>query len=184
MEELKLRAGVFRAGIVLMGYLNPFLQYGLEKLAVEAREAGVHGFIIPDLPFEESGDIRRIFAAQGLALIALVGPNTPEERMRLYADVSEGYVYVVSAMATTGQRARMEMQVAETLQRARSVTETMRRARSVFDVPLALGFGLEQPEQMQGLPPDTLPDAVVFGSALLKHLDAGKPAAEFMARWK
>ena len=90
MEELKLRAGVFRAGIVLMGYLNPFLQYGLEKLAVEAREAGVHGFIIPDLPFEESGDIRRIFAAQGLALIALVGPNTPEERMRLYADVSEG----------------------------------------------------------------------------------------------
>ena len=99
MEELKLRAGVFRAGIVLMGYLNPFLQYGLEKLAVEAREAGVHGFIIPDLPFEESGDIRRIFAAQGLALIALVGPNTPEERMRLYADVSEGYVYVVSAPA-------------------------------------------------------------------------------------
>ena len=92
MEELKLRAGIFRAGIVLMGYLNPFLQYGLEKLAVEAREAGVHGFIIPDLPFEESGDIRRIFAAQGLALIALVGPNTPEERMRLYADVSEVYV--------------------------------------------------------------------------------------------
>ncbi|MDY5430565.1 tryptophan synthase subunit alpha, partial [Desulfovibrio sp.] len=96
------------------------------------------------------------------------------ERMRLYADVSEGYVYVVSAMATTGQRARMEMQVAETLQ----------RARSVFHLPLALGFGLEQPEQMQGLPPDTLPDAVVFGSALLKHLDAGKPAAEFIARWK
>ena len=159
MEELKLRAGVFRAGIVLMGYLNPFLHYGL---------------IIPDLPFEESGDIRRIFAAQGLALIALVGPNTPEERMRLYADVSEGYVYVVSAMATTGQRARMEMQVAETLQ----------RARSVFRLPLALGFGLEQPEQMQGLPPDTLPDAVVFGSALLKYLDAGKPAAEFIARWK
>ena len=163
-----------RIPLVLMGYLNPFLQYGLEKLAVEAREAGVHGFIIPDLPFEESGDIRRIFAAQGLALIALVGPNTPEERMRLYADVSEGYVYVVSAMATTGQRARMEMQVAETLQ----------RARSVFRLPLALGFGLEQPEQMQGLPPYTLPDAVVFGSALLKHLDAGKPAAEFMARWK
>ena len=124
--------------------------------------------------FEESGDIRRIFAAQSLALIALVGPNTPEERMRLYADVSEGYVYVVSAMATTGQRARMEMQVAETLQ----------RARSVFRLPLALGFGLEQPEQMQGLPPDTLPDAVVFGSALLKYLDAGKPAAEFIARWK
>ena len=160
--------------LVFMTYLNPVFHYGYDRFFAKCEEVGVDGIIIPDLPFEESGDIRRIFAAQGLALIALVGPNTPEERMRLYADVSEGYVYVVSAMATTGQRARMEMQVAETLQ----------RARSVFRLPLALGFGLEQPEQMQGLPPDTLPDAVVFGSALLKYLDAGKPAAEFIARWK
>lgn len=174
MEELKLRAGLFRAGIVLMGYLNPFLQYGLHKLAVEAREAGVHGFIIPDLPYEESEEVRRIFAAQGLALIALVGPNTPAERMRLYARVSEGYVYVVSAMATTGQRARMEAQVAETVQ----------RARAEFSLPLALGFGLEEPEQLRGLPPDILPDAVVFGSALLRHLDAGKAASDFIRRWR
>jgi len=102
-----------------------------------------------------------------------VGPNTTEERMKLYADVSEGYVYVVSVMGVTGERASV----------APAVVSTMERARRCFKQPLALGFGLSHPEQLQVLPDSAQPDAAVFGSALLKHLAAGNPAAEFLGRW-
>ena len=82
--------------------------------------------------------------------------------------------YVVSVMGITGERNDLAPQVAV----------TMRRARSAFKLPLALGFGLREPSQLEALSPDARPDAVVFGSALLKHIDAGNSAAEFLARWK
>ena len=94
--------------------------------------------------------------------------------MELYVPGALGYVYVVSVMGVTGERREL----------AATVAETMRRAREVFDLPLALGFGLSRPEQLEDLPEDARPDAVVFGSALLKHLDAGGSVAEFMARWR
>ena len=174
MEGLRERQGRFRAGILLMGYMNPFLQYGLEKLAAEAQEVGVHGFIVPDLPFDEAEDMRRVFSAHGLALIPLVGPNTSEERMKLYADVSEGYVYVVSVMGTTGERASLPPEVPDVLS----------RVRRVFKLPVALGFGLRSPQQLEDLPEDIRPDAAVFGSSLLRHIAAEKSPADFMAVWK
>lgn len=174
LGELEERKDFFHCGMVLMGYYNPIMQYGLEKFAVDAARAGVHGVIVPDLPYEEAAELRALLTAQGIALIALVGPNTDEARMRLYASVSQGYVYVVSTMGTTGQRSLLVPQVAA----------TMRRARSVFSLPLALGFGLSEPAQIEDLPPDARPDAAVFGSALLRHLDEGGRAADFIARWK
>ena len=174
LGELEERKDFFHCGMVLMGYYNPIMQYGLEKFAVDAARAGVHGVIVPDLPYEEAAELRALLTAQGIALIALVGPNTDEARMRLYASVSQGYVYVVSMMGTTGQRSLLVPQVAA----------TMRRARSVFSLPLALGFGLSEPAQIEDLPPDARPDAAVFGSALLRHLDEGGRAADFIARWK
>ena len=174
LEELIERKGLIQAGVVLMGYLNPFLQYGYENLARDAARGGVHGFIVPDLPYEEAGPLREALKKEGIALIPLVGPNTSEERMALYGSVGEGYVYVVSVMGITGERSDLAPQVAV----------TMRRARSVFKLPLALGFGLREPAQLEELSPEARPDAVVFGSALLKHIDAGNSAAEFLARWK
>lgn len=173
MGDLKERGGFFKAGLVLMGYYNPFLQYGLEKFAADAKAANVCGVIIPDLPYEESGDVRALFRKHGLALIALVGLNTSAERMSLYASESEGYVYVISSMGTTGVREHI----------APEVDETMMRARKCFSLPLALGFGLKEPAQLEELHKDARPDAVVFGSALLQHLDAGLPAADFLRRW-
>lgn len=173
MDGLRQRAGNFKAGIVLMGYLNPFLQYGLERFAADAAQAGVSGCIVPDLPLDESAPIRATLKAHGIDLIALVGQNTPEERMREYAAVSEGYVYVVSVLGTTGARAGLPPQVEETL----------RRARKAFKLPLALGFGLQHPDQLAAIPADIRPDAAVFGSALLKHLDKGNAAKAFLEVW-
>ena len=167
------RKGLIRAGVVLMGYFNPFLQYGLEELARDAEKAGVHGLIVSDLPHEESGPMRAAVNKYGIALIPLVGPNTCEERMALYGAEGQGYV-VVSVMGITGERSGM----------APHAVETMKRARKVFSLPLALGFGLHEPSQLAELPAEARPDGVVFGSALLKHLDAGESAADFLARWK
>lgn len=174
LKELARRKGLIKAGVVLMGYLNPFLQYGLEELARDAEKAGVHGLIVPDLPHEESAPMRAALGKYGIALIPLVGPNTSEERMALYAAEGQGYVYVVSVMGITGERGGLAPQVAA----------TMKRARKVFPLPLALGFGLREPSQLSELPTEAWPDAVVFGSALLKHVDAGESAADFLARWK
>lgn len=174
MEGLLQRRGSFRAGLVLMGYMNPFLQYGLEALARDAREAGVHGFIVPDLPFDEADAMRGVLAEHGLALIPLVGPNTVRERMQLYASVSEGYVYAVSVMGTTGERSSLPVEVPELLS----------RVREVFSLPVALGFGLRSPQQLEALPEAIRPDAAVFGSSLLRHIAEGMSPADFMKTWR
>jgi tryptophan synthase alpha chain len=159
------------AGLVLMGYYNPFLQYGLERLAKDAAEAGVQGLIVPDLPLGEDGPLRAALTPHKLDLIALVGPNTGDERMSAYAAVASGYVYAVSVMGTTGVRSELPAEAARTVQ----------RARAIFSLPVALGFGIHSPEQIQAM--SAPPHAVVFGSALLRHLAAGGSAREFMAPW-
>ncbi len=163
-----------RAATVLMGYLNPILQYGTEAFARDAAAAGVSGCIIPDVPLEESAELRALLKERGIALIPLVAQNTDEARMRAYAAVSEGFVYVVSVMGTTGVRNSLPPQVLDTL----------RRARAAFPLPLALGFGLHDPAQLAAIPEDARPDAAVFGSSLLRHLDEGKSAAFFLELWK
>ena len=93
--------------------------------------------------------------------------------MALYAEVSEGYAYVVSVMGTTGERGALPVEVPDVLA----------RARRVFRLPVALGFGLRSPEQLKGFSREEHPDAVVFGSSLLRHLAAGGRAAAFMDVW-
>jgi len=174
IDGLRARKGQYRAKLVLMGYMNPFLQYGPEQLATDCKEAGVSGFIVPDLPLEETPEFRAAIEPAGLVLITLIGPNTSTERMKLYAPCTQGYVYVVSVLGTTGG----------VNNHVEAVADAMRRARSVFNVPLALGFGLRCPAQLETLPADARPDAAVIGTALLQHISAGKPVADFFAPWK
>ncbi|MDR0827652.1 MAG: tryptophan synthase subunit alpha [Desulfovibrio sp.] len=171
LENLGALSPRLKAGLVLMGYYNPFLQHGLEKLAKEAAGAGVQGVIVPDLPLGEDALLRDILTDAGLDLIALVGPNTGEERMQAYAEKARGYVYVVSVMGTTGAREGLPPE-AET---------TIARAQRLFSLPVALGFGLREPGQLLGL--KNPPQAAVFGSALLRHLDQGGTVRDFMTPW-
>ncbi|MDO5449823.1 MAG: tryptophan synthase subunit alpha [Akkermansia sp.] len=174
IRGLRERKGQFKAKIVLMGYANPFVQYGLDKLAADCAEAGVCGFVIPDLPLEETAEFREAFDAHGLSLITLVGQNTTYERMLEYAPYTREYVYVVSVLGTTGSvNDHMEI-----------IADTMRRARKAFpDVALAVGFGLHHPDQLNALPEDARPDAAIFGTALLRHIAAGHPVADFFHPW-
>ncbi len=159
--------------LVFMGYYNPFLQYGLAKFAEKAAGVGVRGCIVPDLPLAESKEFRQILKEHGIALISLVGPNTSSERMKEYAAVSEGFVYVVSTLGTTGVRQDLPSEAVETL----------KRARTHFELPVALGFGLHHPSQLASLPAEAEPGAAVFGSAFLNHLDAKGSVADFFAPW-
>ncbi|MDR2668810.1 MAG: tryptophan synthase subunit alpha [Desulfovibrio sp.] len=170
LEELAESAAGRSAPVVLMGYYNPFLQYGLERFARDAAAAGVSGCIVPDLPVDEDGPLRAVLEAQGMALIPLVGVNTPTARMQAYAHGAAGYVYLVSVLGVTGERAAF----------AEELAEAFTRAQSVFSLPLAVGFGFSGPAQLEGMP--FRPQAVVVGSALLRFLDAGGSAADFMSR--
>lgn len=173
LAGLRQRKGQFKAKLVLMGYLNPFLQYGFERLAQDAKDVGVYGFIIPDLPLDEDEPFRKQLSACGIHLIALVAPNTSLERMKAYAKVATGYVYVISVLGITGVRSEFPP----------DLSDTLRRARQAFRIPLALGFGFSSPEQLDAIPPADRPDAIIFGSALVRHVEAGQPVADFMRRW-
>lgn len=171
LEELpKHRAGI-KAGIVLMGYLNPFLQYGLEKLAKDAGAAGVGGLIIPDVPFEEAQEMKALLGLHGVDLIYLVGLNTPPERLKMYAANAGGFVYLVSVMGITGARTSLP----------REIGDKIKEVKAAFDVPLALGFGIKTPDQLAAFG-DNL-DAAVIGSALIDHMRAGGSAKAFLEPW-
>ncbi|MDR1947485.1 MAG: tryptophan synthase subunit alpha [Desulfovibrio sp.] len=172
LEELAEDKDRRRAPLVLMGYYNPFLQYGLSRFARDAAEAGVSGCIVPDLPLDEDAPMRAALGETGSALIPLIGVNTGLERMRAYAGVAAGYVYLVSVLGVTGERAAFSAELAA----------AFTRAQSVFSLPLAVGFGFSRPEQLDAVP--FRPQAVVFGSSLLRFLDEGGSAADFMKRWK
>jgi tryptophan synthase alpha chain len=171
LDHLRSFSPRLKAGLVLMGYYNPFLQYGLQRLAEDATQAGIQGIIVPDLPLDEDGPLRAVLDIAGLDLIALVGPNTGDRRMAAYAEKACGYVYVVSVMGTTGVRAALPP----------DAEETVLRARRIFSLPVALGFGIQDPLQLAGM--KEAPHAVVFGSALLRHLDSGRSAGDFMKPW-
>lgn len=171
-DGLKARKGKFNAALLLMGYLNPVLQYGLDAFGADCAAAGVSGLIIADLPHEESGFVKQAMAPHGVALVPLIGLNTSPERMRLYADGAQGFCYFVSVLGTTGQRESLPERIREKLA----------EARSIFTIPIALGFGIRHPDQLAGFA--GLMDAAVFGSALITHIASGNTSAQFMEPWQ
>lgn len=156
------------APLVLMSYLNPLLQYGFEKLARDAASAGVCGFIVPDLPFDEGAEFRAALQATGVALIQMVTPVTLPARMAQVCAASQGFVYAVTMTGTTGKT----VTVPET------VVDYLRAVRAASSVPVCAGFGIRAREQVEKLRGHV--EGVVVGSALVEVLERGEDAAAFL----
>lgn len=156
--------------IVLMGYINPVLQYGLERFVTEACEAGVDGFIFPDFPPKEAREtLGSQCAAAGLDLIFLVAPNTPDVRIAELDNLSSGFLYAVSSLAITGSNAGSTEAVVDYLQRVKA---------NLRKNPVMVGFGIRNGDDVRALAPFC--DGVIVGSAFLAHIGEGGSVSEFM----
>ncbi len=182
LQEVLHLAGELRAHsdipIILMGYYNPILQYGLEHAAREAAQLGVDGFIIPDLPPEEAGPWRAAAAKHGVAPIFLAAPTSGPERIRTLARLTRGFLYYVSVTGITGARTELPP----------DLITALKEVRSLVKCPLAVGFGISVPEQVASLAPYV--DGVVVGSAIvqrvakLKGPELIQEVGDFVARLK
>lgn len=146
--------------VVLMGYYNPFLQYDVDKLCEETKAAGADGFIVVDLPPEEGIALNKACIANGLSNIPLVAPASSDKRIASLTDMASTFLYCVSVTGVTGARESLPPDLEEFITRVRSKTE----------LPLAVGFGISNPEMVNGVA--NMADGVVVGSAILKAMDS------------
>jgi tryptophan synthase alpha chain len=143
------------APIVVFSYANPILRLGAERFADRAREAGVDGVLMLDLPIEEADEFRPMLAVRGIDTILLLSPTTTDERLRRAATLGSGFLYAISRLGVTGAR--------DTL--AAGARDMVERIRRVTDLPVALGFGISKPDHVREVA--QWADAAVVGSALV-----------------
>ena len=143
------------APVVIFSYANPILRLGPEQFADRARDAGVDGVLVLDLPIEEADEFRTMLASRGIDTILLLSPTTTDDRMRRAAALGSGFLYAISRLGVTGAR--------DTL--AAGAQEMVERIRNVSDLPVALGFGISKPDHVREV--GQWADAAVVGSALV-----------------
>ena len=158
--------------ILLMSYLNPLLSFGLEALPRAAAAAGVSGFIVPDLPFEESSELQQALDREGLALVQMVTPVTPPERLARLCREAKGFVYAVTMTGTTGTPKGQSAEVPN------DVLEYMDRVKRYSTAPVCAGFGIRSKEQVARFAGHV--DGVVVGSALVETLERGENVQVFL----
>jgi tryptophan synthase alpha chain len=155
--------------IVLFSYANPLLRLGLERLARDAAAAGVDGVLVTDLPPEEAGEWIAIARQAELDTIFLVAPTSPDERLRLVAEATRGFLYAISRTGVTGEEQALSADAAPLIARLKALSE----------VPVVLGFGISTPEQVRAA--GAVADGVVVGSALVRFLEE-HPEGDLAAR--
>lgn len=151
-------AGV-QVPMMLMGYYNPIVKYGVEEYAADCAAAGVDGFIVPDLPIEESDRLRTAANEHSLDLIFLVAPTTTDNRLEMVGEVGSGFVYCVAVTGVTGARESMSDTIAPYIQ----------RVKSFVDLPLGVGFGISTPNNVTEV--SKIADGAIVGSALINYMD-------------
>jgi tryptophan synthase alpha chain len=156
----RLRAGAGGASgltkpLLFMTYYNPIFTYGLERFAAKCVESGIDGLIVPDVPYEESGEIKAVFGPHGIAIISMIAP-TSDERAVMIAREAEGFLYCVSSLGVTGVRREIGTMIGGSI-------EAVRRES---DIPCAIGFGISTPAQAAEMA--SLADGAIVGSAIVR----------------
>jgi len=169
LDTLEQSAAQRTAPVLLMSYLNPLLTMGYETLAGRCVDAGVAGFIVPDLPFEESAPLRAAIEPRGLALVQLVSPVTSGERMKKLCEASAGFVYAVTVTGVTGGGGKADQA---------AILAYLDRVREVSPLPVCAGFGIREAAQVNAI--GTHADGVIVGSALVEVLEQDGDARAFL----
>ena len=152
--------------IVFMSYINPIFHYGADKFFKKAAEAGADGAIVPDMPYEEKGELLETAEKYGLDIISMIAP-TSDQRIKMIAEEAKGFIYVVSSLGVTGVRSEINTDIGSMVKVIKENT----------DVPAAIGFGISTPEQAKKMAGAA--DGVIVGSAMVKIVAAeGKNAPE------
>jgi tryptophan synthase alpha chain len=154
--------------LLLMSYLNPLLAFGFADLAAAAMRAGVCGFIVPDLPFDESADFRAALEPHGLALVQMVTPVTTSARMARLCAATQGFVYAVTMTGTTGRTAAVPTEV----------TGYLDAVQAMAKLPVCAGFGIRSREQVEQLRGHVA--GIIVGSALVEIMENGQDAGLFL----
>lgn len=141
--------------LVFMTYINPVYTYGTERFIKKCAECGIDGVIIPDVPFEERGEVLDICEAQGVALISMIAP-TSKERIHMIAREAKGFLYCVSSLGVTGVRSKITT----------NIKEMVDQVKAVSDIPCAIGFGISTPIQAKEMA--AVADGAIVGSAIVK----------------
>ncbi|NNJ10529.1 tryptophan synthase subunit alpha [Chloroflexales bacterium ZM16-3] len=163
-----LRERGVQAPLLLMGYYNPLIRYGVARACADLAAAGGDGWIIPDMPPEESAELHAASEAHGLDLIMFVAPTTPDERIAEIAAKASGFIYVVSLTGITGARASLSANLGAVLERVRKFS----------DLPLVVGFGISSAAHVAEVA--RIADGAIVGSALIAHMEH-LPAADLVS---
>lgn len=150
--------------MVFMTYLNVLFKYGYDRFLKKASDAGISGVIIPDMPYEEKDELQSVAKNYGIEVVSLIAP-TSEERIKMIASDAEGFIYEVSSLGVTGIRDKIKTDLY-------SITKAVKQ---VTAVPVAVGFGINTPEQAKEF--SHLADGVIVGSAIVKLIEQYKTAA-------
>lgn len=143
--------------LVFLTYMNPVFVYGVERFMAACQDTGINGVIVPDLPFEEKGDLVGLASRYGLDVITLIAP-TSEDRIQKLAREATGFIYLVSSLGVTGVRSQIKTDLGAIIADIRAVTDT----------PVAVGFGIATPEQARDI--SQLADGVIVGSAIVRTI--------------
>ncbi|WP_407387698.1 tryptophan synthase subunit alpha [Allisonella histaminiformans] len=162
--------------VVFMGYVNPIFNYGYDRFFHKCADIGVDGVIVPDVPFEERNEFADVARTYGIDIISMIAP-TSHDRIKQIARVGEGFLYVISSLGVTGTRSEITTDIREITSLAHEVT----------DVPCAVGFGINTPEQAEEMAVQA--DGIIVGSAIVKIIarygsEAAEPVYEYVKTMK